>query len=99
MAASIEFLSRIILVLLSSIEVNGQNILGGVGNPDSNIDLSQFLNGQNIKEPVSKIDRVLNILEGLQKQVNQLKRSVDDIQKLQADLNATKQECKYASSK
>ena len=85
----------IFLLLLFSFEIYGQNILEGVGNPEAGIDLSQLLNpGGNVKKPVSKIDRALNILEGLQKQINQLRSSVDKIQKMQADLKATKKDCR-----
>lgn len=94
MVARNVFVNTFIILIFISHENNGQNILEGVRNADANIDVAHLLDGQNIKKPDSKIDRILSILEGLQKQVNRLKSSVNEIQKLQADLNATRHECK-----
>ena len=90
-----DLLHRVVFLLLISYEINGHNILEGVRNPDTGIDVAQLLDaGQTLnKRPASKIDRVLKILEGLQKQINQLKDRVDEIHKLQTDLNATNKDC------
>ena len=83
-----------------SYAINGHTILEGVRNPETGIDVAQLLDtAQNEGRQVSKLDRVLNILQGLQNQINQLKSRVDDIHKLQADLNATKRECEQNSGK
>ena len=94
MALCRELLQVTVLLLLTFYEINGHNILEGVRNPDTGIDVAHLLNtGQGERKPASKIDRVLKILEGLQKQINHLKGRVEELHKLQADLNATKKEC------
>jgi len=81
-----------------SYAINGHTILEGVRNPETGIDVAQLIDSaQNEERQVSKLDRVLKILQGLQNQINQLKSRVEDIHKLQADLNATKRECEQTS--
>ena len=99
---------KFIVLLLVSREINALNLLEGVGNGRKGIseetltfeELLQPLKGQKQSQAetgknakTSKIDKVINLLESLQAQVDELKSSVESVQKMQEVLNETRKEC------